>query len=96
MVPAGMAQGSDDQAISGKTGEIKMTEIILKTRTLPEPLLRMIHTENVKARELQGEIRLTPVNETDSDCPFFGMFADGKISVDKFLAEKHAEKELEL
>jgi hypothetical protein len=73
-----------------------MTEMILKTKTLPEPLFRLIHTENVKARELYGEIRLTPVRETDADCPLLGMFTDGKISVDKFLAEKHAEKELEL
>ena len=73
-----------------------MTEMILNTRALPEPLFRMIHTEKVKVREEYGEIRLTPVRETDNDCPLLGMFADGKISVDKFIANKKAEKELEL
>ena len=72
-----------------------MTEIVLKTKTLPEPLFRLIHTEKVKAREACGEIWLTPIRETESGCPLLGMFADGKVSVDKFLAEKHANKELE-
>ena len=72
-----------------------MTEMVLNTKTLPEPLLRLIHTERVKVREAQGEIRLIPVRETSLDCPFLGMFADGKISADKFIAGKQAEKELE-
>ena len=73
-----------------------MTEMVLDTRTLPEPLFRLIHTEKVKAREIDGEIRLTPIRETDLDCPLLGMFADGKISVDKFIENKQVEKELEL
>jgi hypothetical protein len=73
-----------------------MTEMVISTRTLPEPLFRLIQTEKVKVREAHGEIMLTPVRETDLDCPLLGMFADGKISVDKFIAKKQAEKELEL
>ncbi|MCL2035239.1 MAG: DUF2281 domain-containing protein [Oscillospiraceae bacterium] len=38
-----------------------MTEIVLNTNTLPEPLLRMIHTEKVTAREADGIISLIPV-----------------------------------
>ena len=72
-----------------------MTEMVLKTNTLPEQLLRLIHTESVKVREAHGEIRLTPIRETDSECPLLGMFADGKISVNKFMANKQSEKELE-
>ncbi|GHU60878.1 hypothetical protein AGMMS49975_30000 [Clostridia bacterium] len=49
-----------------------MTEILLTTRTLPEP------------------------KETGIECPLLGMFADGGISVDKFLANKREEKKLEL
>ena len=30
-----------------------------------------------------------------TDCPLLGMFADGKVSVDKFIACKQAEKALE-
>ena len=73
-----------------------MTEIVLNTKALPETLFRLIHTEKVKVREAHGEIRLTPIKETGIDCPFLGMFADGKISVDKFIANKHTEKEFEL
>jgi dihydroorotate dehydrogenase len=32
---------------------------------------------------------------TNADCPFLGMFADGKISSERFIAEKHIEKEFE-
>ncbi|MDR1559435.1 MAG: hypothetical protein LBS84_07015 [Clostridiales bacterium] len=73
-----------------------MTEMILNTMTLPKPLLRFIHTEKVKAREADGQILLTPIRETDIDCPLLGMFADGKISSYKFSADKQVEKEFEL
>lgn len=72
-----------------------MTEMILNTKALPEALFRLIKTEKVKIHEADGEIRVIPVNETNVDCPLFGMFADGKISVDKFMASKQTEKELE-
>ena len=35
------------------------------------------------------------MTEKNLDCPLLGMFMDGKISVDKFIASKQAEKELE-
>jgi len=73
-----------------------MTEMVLNTNTLPEPLIRLIHTEKVKVRETHGEIRLTPIRETNIDCPLLGMFSDGKISVDKFIANKQTEKKLDL
>jgi hypothetical protein len=72
-----------------------MTEMVIKTKTLPEPLFRLIPTERVKVREVRGEIRLTPIKETIADCPLLGMFADGKISTEKFIENKRAEKELE-
>ena len=72
-----------------------MTEMVLNTNTLPEPLLRLIHTEKVKVRENDGEILLTPITDTVEGCPLRGMFADGKLSVDKYLTEKQAEKGLE-
>jgi len=72
-----------------------MTEMVLSTRTLPEALSRLIHTERVKVREAQGEIRLTPIREADYACPLLGMFSDGRISVEKFILSKQAEKDLE-
>ena len=86
-----------------------MTEIVLDARTLPEPIFRLIRTEKVKIRECDGEIRLTPVGarfiaptadgrdtDTIKGCPLRGMFADGKISVDKFIESKRAENESNL
>ena len=73
-----------------------MTEIVLNSRALPEPLCHMIHTEKVRVCDLHGEIRLIPIGETDLDCPLLGIFADGKISAEKFMAGKQVEKEFEL
>jgi hypothetical protein len=73
-----------------------MTEMVLNANTLPEPLFRLIYTEKVKVREVHGDILLTPIRETDVDCSLLGMFANGKVSVDKFMAGKQEEKELEL
>ena len=73
-----------------------MTEMVLDTRTLPEPIMRMIHTKKVKIRKQQEDFVITPIREDAVECPLLGMFADGKISVDKFIARKQAEKELEI
>jgi len=73
-----------------------VTEIVIDTRTLPEPIMRMIHTKKVKVRENRGDFVITPVREESVECPLLGMFADGKISADKFMARKQAEKELEI
>ena len=73
-----------------------MTEVLLNTNTLPEPLLKLIHSKKVRVRELDGIITMTPI-EDDFDCTaeIFGMYTDGKMSIDKFLEQKHAGKALE-
>jgi len=73
-----------------------MMEMVINTKTLPEPLFRLINTEKVKVRDFSGEIRLIPIKETEPQCPLEGMFADGGISALKFMAEKQAEKGLEI
>jgi hypothetical protein len=72
-----------------------MNEMVLATRTLPEPIMRLIHTSKFKVREVSGEILITPIREENVDCPFIGRFTDGKISSIKFMAQKQLEKELE-
>jgi hypothetical protein len=72
-----------------------MTETVLETSTLPEPIFRLIHTEKVEVREFNGEIRLIPITDIQKAFPLRGMFSDGKISVDKFIESKQIEKELE-
>jgi len=46
-----------------------MTEMVLNTSTLPEPLFRLICTEKVKVIEVNGIISLTPIKEFEDECP---------------------------
>ena len=66
-----------------------MTETVLDIQTLPEVILSKIPTKRVKVYEENGTITLTPFSD---EKPRFdhlvGMFSDGKISIDDFLAEK--------
>jgi DNA-damage-inducible protein J len=51
-----------------------MSEMILQSKTLPEPLLRLISTEKVRISESDGEIRLIPVEDSATSIvsdPFF-------------------------
>ena len=73
--------------------------MVLQSRTLPTPLLRLISTEKIRIREDDnGEIRLIPIKESDkpiSNCPFLGMYKDGRLTVDGYLERKRRDKELE-
>ena len=75
-----------------------MSEMILYSSTLPMPIFQLISTEKIKVRKDKGEIRLIPIVESEktaSNCPFLGMYTDGKLTVDGFLERKRADKELE-
>jgi hypothetical protein len=75
-----------------------MSELVLNASTLPMPLFRLIPTEKVRIREDSGEIRLIPVNDVEPQkqyCPFIGLYNDGKLTVDGYLARKRMDKELE-
>ena len=71
-----------------------MTELVLNTNTLPEPLFSLIHSEKVMVNETNGIINLIPILEIKDDCPLRGIAADSKLTVDKFLAMTHDNKEL--
>jgi hypothetical protein len=76
-----------------------MSDMVLDTNILPETLLRLIKTDKVIIHEAtNGVISLTPVNNASADSidKLFGMLADSDLSVEKFMAQKQAEKELEL
>jgi len=77
-----------------------MTELVLQTRTLPESLFRLISADRVKIRtDNNGELRLIPIKESvesKAGCPFLGMYADGKLTVDGYLERKRMDKGLEL
>jgi len=72
-----------------------MAELILNANVLPEPLLRLIHTEKVKVNEANGVINLVPVTDSKNDCPLRGLAAGSSLTVDKILAMTHDEKEMQ-
>jgi len=72
-----------------------MTEMLLDTKTLPESLYRLLRVEKVKVREFDGEIRLTPIINTQNGCPILGIAADCGFTVEDFMARKRDEKVLE-
>jgi len=72
-----------------------MTDMVLNTKTLPELLFQLIRSETVRVREVDGEIRLTPIEEAANSCPLLGMYSDGKLTVAQFLEWKREDKELE-
>ena len=73
-----------------------MSELVLNTNTLPEPLVRLFHVEKVRVRESGGVVSLIPVTEGDLYCPLRGLAADSNLTVEKFLAMTHDEKEIGL
>jgi len=72
-----------------------MTEMVLDTKTLPESLFRLLRVEKVKVRELDVELRLIPMIQSQNGCPFLGIASDCGFTVDEFMARKHDEKVLE-
>ena len=74
-----------------------MAEIVLQTKTLPQPLLQFIYTEKVKVREHNGEIHLIPIEEnlTAGDCPLLGLYAGGRLTVEKHHAWSREDKKHE-
>jgi len=72
-----------------------MNEMVLDTKMLPESLFRILRTEKVKVREINGEVRLTPIIKSNDGCPFLGIASDCGFTVDDFLSRKREEKVLE-
>ena len=74
-----------------------MPEMVLNVKTLPETLFRMLPTEKVKVRKINGEVHLIPIQEKANvnDCPLLGLYADSKLTVEKHLAWSREDKALE-
>ena len=75
-----------------------MNETVMNTKAFPEVLFKLIQTEKVRVKEIDGVIQLMPVKE-NADCTIGlrGILAgDDVMSVDKFLERIRADKELDL
>ena len=70
----------------------------MNTKALSEILFKLIPTEKVRVKEVNGIIQLMPIEE-DLDCTIGlrGILTDfDEMSVDKFLERRHTDKELDL
>ena len=77
-----------------------MTDMIISVKTLPEQLHRRIRSERVRFHENNGIITLTPVDESNTDIwsgldELRSIFSDGRMSAEKYSAQKQIDKELE-
>jgi len=72
-----------------------MTEMVLSTNTLPEPLFHLIRTEKVKVNEANGIINLIPIVERKNDCPLRGLAADSNLTVERLHAMTHDKMEID-
>jgi ribosomal protein L21 len=75
---------------------IDMTNLVIKADILPEPLFSLVQAEKIRVLENDGVITMTPIKEEyDCTAEVRGMYSDKKLTLDKFLERKHADKELE-
>ena len=70
--------------------------MIINADILPEPLFNLVQTEKVRVHENDGIITMIPIKEEfDCTAELYGVCSDGKLTLDKFLEWRHADKELE-
>ena len=77
-----------------------MTDMIINVKTLPEQLHRRIRSERIRFHESNGVITLTPIKESETDIwhgleELRAIFADGRISTEKYTMQKQIDKEME-
>ena len=73
-----------------------MTNMIINADILPEPLFSLVQSEKIRVLEDDGIITMTPIKEEfDCTAELYGVCSDGKLTLDKFLEWKHADKEFE-
>jgi len=75
-----------------------MSETVMDTTALSEIIFKLIPTEKVRVKEIDGVIQLVPMKEnTDCTIGLRGILAgNDDMSVDKFLERKREDKELDL
>jgi hypothetical protein len=72
-----------------------MTERIINRSSLQEYLSKIILSEKIKIKEINNIITLEQIHEDSVECPLLGIAAGSKLTVEKFLAMSHGDKEFE-
>ena len=71
-----------------------MSELVLTTNTLPEPLINLIPTEKIRVSKTHGVVSLIPIEDDTIDCPLLGLASDSRLTVSDFRAMTHDEVEM--
>ncbi len=72
-----------------------MREYVLETNILPEPLLSMIRSEQMRVKETDDGFTVMPFEKRsslDAIKKARGMYKDGSLSTDRFLSERREEE----
>ena len=76
-----------------------MTEQVMNIQGMQLFLQTAIRTKQVKVREANRVITIEPIEESESEkkyrCPFLGIAADSRLTVDGFLKLKEEERGIE-
>jgi len=76
-----------------------MTEQVMNIQAVQSFLQNAIRTKQVKVRAANRVITIEPIEESEPEkkysCPFLGIAADSKLTVDGFLRWKQEERGLE-
>ena len=77
-----------------------MIDMIISVKALQEQLPHRIRSERVRFHENNGVITLTPIEEPEIDFwngldELRAIFSDGRMSTEKYVAQKQIDKELE-
>ena len=76
-----------------------MSELVLDVNALPSYLSNLLHAKKVRVREINKIVTNISADEIAPEknytCPFLGIAADSKLTVDKFLEWKREERDAE-
>ena len=76
-----------------------MTELVLDINALPSYLTSVLRSKKVKVSEANQVITIVSAEDNSAiksySCPFLGIAADSKITVDSFLEWEKEEREAE-
>jgi len=81
-----------------------MSETIVNLNSIQDILFKLFQTRTVRIREENGVVTIIPIidENTDEDCPLYGLLKDngklpnGVLASDEFSKQKQIEKGLEL
>ena len=72
-----------------------METLVIDRKILPEPIFSYVRSEKIRIFEENGNIVLSPIKNKLNANELFGMFNDGKLSLNDFIKQKSIKKDME-